>query len=153
MKIFAIYFPQFYAIKENSKAWGEGFTDWDRVRSSRSQYKGHVIPRQPLNENYYAQDNEETIKWQVELATSYGIDGFDFYHYWFDGKLLLGEPVKIFAGLNVDLEYCLTWANETWTKQWSGSSETIIEQLHLNDEHLWLEHLNYLCSHFIVDIW
>lgn len=148
MKVFAIYFPQFYPIPLNSKYWGENFTDWNRVKESKPQYSGHKMPRIPLNNNYYDQSKQTTIKEQIDLATNHSISGFDFYHYWFDGKVILDKPIEIFTQINNSLEFCLTWANETWTKQWDNSAEVIIEQKHIEDPKIWTKHLEYLLNFF-----
>ena len=31
-KIFALYLPQFYEMKENNEWWGKGYTDWTAVK-------------------------------------------------------------------------------------------------------------------------
>lgn len=148
MKVFAIYFPQFYPIELNSKTWGENFTDWNRVKTSTPQYSGHNMPRIPLNKNYYRQDDPAIIESQIKLASNYGISGFDFYHYWFDGELILDKPVELFSTIESKMQFCLTWANESWTKQWDGSSEYIIQQKHLTDRSIWLKHIEYLTKLF-----
>lgn len=148
MKIFAIYFPQFYPIPLNSRVWGKNFTDWDSVKKSEPQYEGHPMPRIPKGKRYYRQDKKETIENQIQLASKYGITGFDFYHYWFDGELILEKPIELFTKINTSLEFCLTWANESWTKQWSGSTEMIIQQNHFFDEKIWTKHLQYLLKFF-----
>ena len=33
-KILAIYLPQFHITEDNNKWWGEGFTDWESVKSA-----------------------------------------------------------------------------------------------------------------------
>ena len=149
-KIIAFYFPQFHPIKENSVWWGENFTDWDLVKAAKPLFKGHKQPRKPLNENYYNPSDENTLKSQSELAKKYGIDGFMFYHYWFDGKLLLEKPLETFLlNKNIDFSFCLAWANETWTRAWIGKPEVILqEQSHKNDKRIWNKHFDYLLPFF-----
>ena len=148
-KFIPFYFPQFYSIPENDNWWGNGYTDWQRVRNSKPINKWHNQPRVPLNDLYYDQSKSDTILNQINLALEYDIYGFNFYHYWFDGKILLEKPIKIFKQLNHNLKYCITWANETWTKRWDGKfNEVLIKQNHFNDESEWLAHFNYLFDHF-----
>ena len=116
-KLFCFYFPQFYSIPANNHYLGEGFTDWDNVKSSFPQFSGHRQPRVPLD-GYYDQSSPSVVKNQARLATEYGIHGFSFYHYWFDGELVLGKPVENFLNdSSIELKFCFTWANETWSKR------------------------------------
>lgn len=147
-KILATYFPQYYSIKINNDNWGDGFTDWDNVKTAKSQYESHYMPRIPQNNNYYSPLDENTLDWQIKLAIDSEIDGFNFYHYWFDGELVLEKPVKKFKEINTKLHYCFTWANESWTKQWDGNPKIIVRQSHLSDEKIWRKHLNYLIDYF-----
>jgi hypothetical protein len=150
IKFIAYYFPQFHPIKENNQWWGEGFTDWDYVKNAKSLFKEHYMPRVPLNKNYYDPTYINTIKWQVELAKSYGIDGFCFHHYWFDGKLLLEKPLELFLNeISLNISFCLSWANESWTKRWIGkNNEVLQEQKHTPDPKIWEAHFNYLLPFF-----
>lgn len=149
MRLFAFYFPQFHEIPENNNWWGEGFTDWKLVRNavpiSRDQYQ----PREPLGSDYYDLSKPEVVQAQARLAQSYGLDGFNFYHYWFDGKVLLGDPLQNFyEDKSHQLEYCITWANETWTKQWVGDPTVLIEQSKSRDKKIWQQHFDYLLPFF-----
>jgi hypothetical protein len=149
MKYIAFYFPQFHPIKENNRWWGDGFTDWDLVKKAKKYDSEQNQPRIPLDSNYYDLSNSESITWQVELAKKFGLGGFNFYHYWFDGKLILEKPMELFLeNRNNQLDFCITWANETWTKQWIGSSEVLIEQRHCNNKEIWNNHFNYLLKFF-----
>ncbi|WP_314967536.1 glycosyltransferase WbsX family protein [Capnocytophaga gingivalis] len=149
MKYIAFYFPQFHPIKENNRWWGDGFTDWDLVKKAKKYDSEQNQPRIPFDSNYYDLSNSESITWQVELAKKFGLGGFNFYHYWFDGKLILEKPMELFLeNKNNELDFCITWANETWTKQWIGSSEVLIEQRHCNNKEIWNNHFNYLLKFF-----
>lgn len=53
VKVIAMYLPQYHQIPENDEFWGKGYTDWVSVKKAKLQYKGHVEPRVPLNDNYY----------------------------------------------------------------------------------------------------
>lgn len=145
MNVIAFYLPQFHAIPENDEWWGEGFTEWTNMKKAKPLFKGHNQPRVPLSGNYYDLLNPETLRWQVDLANRYGIGGFCFYHYWFDGHMLLEKPVEMFLADNsLELPFCICWANEHWTNQWvSGENKVLIEQRY-GGEAEWREHFEYL---------
>lgn len=149
MKIIAFYLPQFHETEENNKWWGDGFTEWTNVRNAKPLYKGHNQPRVPLNNNYYNL-LEKNIKYkQVELANKYGIYGFCFYHYWFDGKLLLQKPVEQFlADKNLNTHFCICWANEHWTNAWANKKTKVLIEQKYGEEKEWKEHFYYLLPFF-----
>ena len=141
-----MYFPQLHAIPENDEWWGKGFTDWNNVKSGFPQFEGHHQPRIPLNDYYYDQSKLETIKSQVELARTHGIYGFCHYHYWFDGKQLLETPTNLMlAHKEIDFPFCLSWANETWSRRWDAQEHHIlIQQTHPPVKEKWKRHYDYL---------
>ena len=149
-KIIAFYFPQFHEIPENNYWWGEGFTDWKLVKEAKPLFEKHYQPREPIDDIYYNPCDFKTLKNQAELAKKYGIDGFMFYHYWFDGKLFLEKPIETFlSNPEIDISFCVTWANESWTRSWIGKPEVILQnQLHTSDIKLWEIHFNYLLPFF-----
>lgn len=145
-KIIGIYFPQFHAIPENDAWWGAGFTDWENVRTAKPQYPGHQQPRVPLGGNYYDQSEVATLRWQVDLARRYGVHGFCHYHYWFDGRQLLETPTNLMLeNSDIDFPFCLSWANETWSRRWDGRDhEVLIQQTHPPTQDSWRRHFDYL---------
>ncbi len=149
-KIIAFYFPQFHEIPENNEWWGKGFTDWELVKKAKPLYDGHYQPRIPIDENYYNPCEKQTLKSQAELAKKYGIEGFMFYHYWFDGKLYLEKPMEVFlSNTDIDISFCVTWANESWTRSWIGKPEIVLQkQSHSIDKVIWENHFNYLLPFF-----
>lgn len=145
-KLIALYFPQLHEIPENDKWWGKGFTDWDNVKSAKPQYKDHYQPRIPFNNDYYDQSQIETLRKQMDLAKQYGVHGFCHYHYWFDGKQLLETPTNLMMeNKELDFPFCLSWANETWSKRWDGREHDIlIQQTHPSTKESWKKHYDYL---------
>ena len=150
MKIIAFYLPQFHAIPENDEWWGKGFTEWVNVKKAEPLFKGHQQPVIPLNNNYYNLLDRDTISWQISLAKKYGIYGFCFYHYWFDGHMLLQKPMEIMKDdKELNIPYCICWANENWTNAWKadGDVKTLIQQTYGGKEE-WARHFNYLLQFF-----
>lgn len=150
MKIIAFHLPQFHTIPENDLWWGKGFTEWVNVRKAKPLFKGHYQPRVPLNKNYYNLLDDNVLKWQVELAKKYGIYGFCFYHYWFNGKLLLEEPIERFRdNPEINHPYCLCWANESWTNAWvADKAPKVLMPQKYGEKKEWEEHFNYLLPYF-----
>ena len=124
MKIITFYLPQFHEIPENDEFWGKGFTEWVNVKKARPLFEGHMQPKVPLNNNYYNLLDTSVMKWQSECARKYGIYGFCFYHYWIEGRKLLEKPVELFLEeKSININYCLSWANHSWTDSWNNNEK------------------------------
>lgn len=148
MKIIAYFLPQFHEVEENNKWWGKGFTEWTNVKKGKKLFKGHYQPFIPLNNNYYNLLDKKTVEWQTELAKKYGIYGFCYYHYYFEGKLLLEKPAEnLLKWKDINQKFCFCWANHSWKKTWNGLNEILIEQTYGNEDE-WGKHFNYLLQFF-----
>lgn len=103
----------------------------------------------PLNNNYYNLLDDDVKIWQAELAKKYGIYGFAYYHYWFNGHMLLEKPMEqMLANKKVDIPFCISWANEPWTKAWVGNERKTLIAQHYGNEKEWKEHFDYLVQFF-----
>lgn len=131
IKPIAFYLPQFYETPYNDEWWGEGFTEWTSARRGEKLFPGHHQPQlPPTGEDdlgFHNQTDLKTLKAQAALAKAYGVYGFCHYFYWFGGRRVLEKPTDLMlAHPEVDIPFCLSWANENWSRRWDGGDTDIL---------------------------
>lgn len=167
IKIIANYLPQFHETAENNQWWGSGYTDWVAVKKASPVFEGQIQPRIPYGNNYYDLSQKDALKWQVDLASKYGIYGFGIYHYWFDSNTnLLSRPAEVLLkNDDLNIKFMFIWDNATWKRTWSnvkgyandwvqsndendGTSGVLAELIYGNQDD-WKKHFDYLLSFFL----
>lgn len=120
------YLPQFHATPENDRWWGTGFTEWQNVTSAHPVYPGHDQPRLPADLGFYDLRLDEVRQAQFDLASTFGVEAFMYYYYWFAGRRLLSMPIEQLAAGTTPKPFCIMWANENWTRRWDGRSTDLL---------------------------
>lgn len=127
MRSIAFYLPQYHPIPENDAWWGPGFTEWSNVVRAKPRFPGHYQPHIPADLGFYDLRLPETRAAQAALAMEHGVDGFCYYHYWFNGRRLLERPFQDVLRLGEpDFPFMLCWANENWTRTWDGADQDVL---------------------------
>jgi lipopolysaccharide biosynthesis protein len=135
LRTIAFHLPQYHPIPENNLWWGEGFTEWRNVSKAKPLFEEHYQPHIPADLGFYDLRLEEARVAQADLAKEFGISGFCYYHYWFNGKRLIERPVEeILVSGKPNFPFCLCWANENWTRRWDGEDSNILMEQVYSDE-------------------
>jgi lipopolysaccharide biosynthesis protein len=147
-RLIAFYLPQFHPIPENDEWWGKGFTEWTNVARAKPLFRGHYQPHVPADLGFYDLRVPEAREAQADLAREYGIFGFCYYHYWFQGRRILQRPIDEVLGSGTpDFPFCLCWANENWTRTWDGAQHSILlKQEYSQQDHR--RHVQHLARFF-----
>jgi lipopolysaccharide biosynthesis protein len=147
-RLIAFYLPQFHPIPENNEWWGKGFTEWTNITKARPLFPGHYQPHIPANLGFYDLRVLEARQAQADLAKAYGIEGFCYWHYWFEGKRLLERPFdEVLSSGRPDFPFCLAWANESWSRRWLGEDKEILQRQTYSFEDD-LRHIRWLLKAF-----
>jgi hypothetical protein len=117
-KILSYYFPQYHSIPENNQVFGSDFCDWDLFRKQKdtTHLNSCKFPLPPPGGlGYYDPTLKEIRQKQSNLASSYGVDGFIFYHYWLENHIVMGKVMdKLMLDGEPNIPFCLCFANESW---------------------------------------
>ena len=157
-RVLAMYFPQYQPIPENDRFWGVNFTEWTILKPLKMNGIHKPLPLSKGGLGYYDLRDREARKRQADLAREAGISGFIYYHYWFSGahapenhKVMYQSLENMLRDGEPNLPYALSWANEPWTKRWTGidadTKETLLSQEY-GDKSEWEEHFTYLLQFF-----
>ena len=143
----AIYFPQFHNDVNNDIFWGRGFSEWNHFKNVTYDIvakRGLILP-----EVRYSLDLK-TLFAQAKLAKSVGVNTFVFYTYWFEhGRTALWKPLSKLRQRRLGISFCVTWANEPWSRRWDGISDgrALIEQRY-GSTFTWARHFEHLLPLF-----
>ncbi len=151
MRVMCMYLPQFHSFPENDEWWGKDYTEWVAVKRALPLFKGHDQPKIPLGGNYYdlGPDAAKTLEDQAKIARRYGVYGFSIYQYYFNGKTLMDGPLKtLLENPQIDINYNICWANETWTRTWYGLSDQVLIAQEYGNVEDWRKYFEYLLPFF-----
>lgn len=116
LDIAAYIFPQWHPDPRNDQWHGQGWTEWELVKTAVPRYEGH---RQPI-ESAWGCFDESDPKWsarEIDLAADHGLTAFIYdYYFYEDGPFLNGALDKGFlkAPNRNRLKFALMWANHNW---------------------------------------
>jgi len=161
-KVVAMYFPQYHKCEENSKFWGEGFTEWTILKPIENESILKPLPVEAGGLGYYdlIADGGITRQRQSDLAMAAGVHAFCFYHYWFSGdrapdhhKVMYKVTEAMLKADEPNIKFMLSWANEPWSRRWTGNAggnpdDEILLSQEYGEVEEWEEHFNYLLRFF-----
>lgn len=144
MKRYAIFFPQYYQINVNDRAWGYGFTDWSLVAAANTF---NYWPRRSPACGFYDLSRDDHIRSRFDCASEAGLDGFAIYHYRFDDgpELQAVEQYLRRMAAPEGFKYFYIWANENWSTRWVGGKIRLLKELSRSpDRRAVTQHVDYL---------
>lgn len=116
LTVAAYLFPNYHASAIHNKLYGEGWTEYNLVRSARPWFQGHQQPRGPLLGEL---DESKPATWEKynTLAKQSGIDVYIWDWYWYNGEPALHEALEngfLRSSNALDVQFACMWTNHPW---------------------------------------
>ncbi|RLD12202.1 MAG: hypothetical protein DRI44_01430 [Chlamydiae bacterium] len=117
LTIACYYFPNYHPNDaRNCKLKGNGWAEWELVKSAKPRFEKHHQPNIPLW-GYTDEADPEIMSKKIDAAVNHGIDTFIFDTYYYnDGSFLERALDEGFlnAPNNSRIKFALMWANHDW---------------------------------------
>jgi hypothetical protein len=113
----AYYFPNYHTgDPRNERNKGEGWSEWELVRTAIPRWEGH---RQPVVPAWGFADEKDpaVMSMKIAEAVDYGLDCFIFDWYMYEDGPFLNRCIDegfLGASNNGDINFALMWANHDW---------------------------------------
>src|SRR5207237_8368321 len=124
------------------------YTELHRLPYALQLLAGHYHTLLPADLGFYDFRMPEARQAQADLARQYRLHGFCYHHYWFHGRRILERPFdEVLASGQPDFPFCLSWANENWTRTWDGlDHQVLLAQTYSEEDDR--AHIRWLCASF-----
>jgi len=115
--VVAIYCPLWHPY-DHAAAWkGEGWCEWELLKSARPRFPGHYQPLRP-SWGCFDESDPAWASREIALAAGHGVDVFLVDWYWYSGVRIMEEALErgfLRAPNRNDLRFALMWANHHWS--------------------------------------
>lgn len=91
-KAIELYPPHIHPIPEKDDWLGKSLTERANATRATTKFHGHYQPHLPVELGFYDLRLPETRQAQADLEREHSIQGFFYYHYWFNGRRILEQP-------------------------------------------------------------
>jgi hypothetical protein len=114
------YWPNFHPDAHHQMRKGDGWTEWEIVKSAKPQFPGHNQPKVPLW-GYYDESDPQAMARSIDAMADAGIGAviFDWYRYQddIDGGVMIERALRdgfLKAPNRHRVKFSLMWANHTY---------------------------------------
>ena len=112
----AYYFPNYHADNRNVTYHGNGWTEWELVKSAKPRFDNHHQPNVPAW-GFTDEANPADMAQKIDAAADNGIDAFIFDWYMYEDGPFLNRCIDegfLKAGNCDRIKFGLMWANCDW---------------------------------------
>lgn len=115
-EVVVIYCPLWHNYDHASSWKGEGWCEWELLKSAVPRFAGHYQPLQPE----WGCFDESDPAWadrEIRLAADHGADVLLFDWYWYSGVKIMEEALErgfLHAPNRHRVRFALMWANHHW---------------------------------------
>jgi hypothetical protein len=115
-EVVAIYCPLWHNYDHASSWKGEGWCEWELVRTAEPRFEGHYQPLKPSWGCFDESDPAWSSR-EIDLGADHGIDVFLFDWYWYSGVRIMEEALEngfLRSANRSRLKFAIMWANHDW---------------------------------------